>query len=145
MSQQQRAQRTVLKQQGEEMSATQEVAEYYTPYPSADLLREYESIVPGAAERILVATEQAQKKQDEIADFQMAETRKINDANIKNQTHNQQLFKLGLYIGTFIGVCILVVAAYAIYMNNTKVAIAAFTALGIVLAIYILRSSVKPS
>ena len=74
----------------------------------------------------------------------MAETRKINDANISNQTHNQQLFKLGLYIGTFIGVCILLVAVYAIYMSDTKVAIAAFTALGIVLAIYILRSSMKP-
>lgn len=143
MSQNQRATRTTLLQQGQELSATQEEAEYYTPYPPADLVREYEEILPGSAERILALTEQAQVKQDEIANFQMSETRKINDANIANQKHNQKLFVWGLYLGTCFGLCVLGVIIYAIYKDSTKIGIAAFTALGVVLAIYILRSSLE--
>lgn len=83
--------------------------------------------------------ENEQNMSHDVAHHQMAENNRINTANIENQKHNSMLFLLGLISGVFIGVGILGVAIYSLYMGYPWVATAAFSTLAAILVILVLR------
>ncbi|MFW1946760.1 DUF2335 domain-containing protein [Acinetobacter bereziniae] len=116
-----------------------EEAESYSPYPPPELVKAFEEIQPGLASRLMQIVENEQAMSHEVARHQIAENTRINTANIENQKNNSTLFLLGLIFGVAIGVGILGVAIYALYKGYPWVATAAFTALGVILTILVLR------
>lgn len=139
MSQHNRAKRGVATRNGNEVQVTVEEAESYSPYPPPELVRAFEEIQSGLADRLMSIVEREQAISHEVARHQMIENSKINTANIANQKHNSLLFLLGLIVSVVMGLCILGVASYALYKGYPWVATGAFTALGVILTILVLR------
>jgi uncharacterized membrane protein len=143
MSQQQRGKRTAMTRQGDDISLTHEEAESYSPYPPPDLVKAFEEIQEGMADRLMRIVEEEQRMTHEVTRHQMQENTKINDANIINQQHNAKLFVYGMISSFVLGLVILGVAVFAIAHNQPWVAGSAFTALGVILVILVLRQTPK--
>lgn len=139
MSQHNRTKRGVATKNGNDVSLAVEEAESYSPYPPPELVKAFEEIQPGLADRLMQIVEKEQQMSHEATRHHIAENTRINTANIENQKNNSQLFFLGLIFGVLIGVGILGVAVYALYQGYPWVATAAFSALGIILIILVLR------
>ncbi|PKD80251.1 DUF2335 domain-containing protein [Acinetobacter radioresistens] len=139
MSQHNRTKRGVATKNGNEVSVALEEAESYSPYPPPELVKAFEEIQEGLASRLMQIVENEQKISHEVARHQMVENSRINTANIENQKNNSTLFFLGLLFGVLIGLGILGVAVYALYRGYPWVATAAFSALGVILMILVLR------
>lgn len=139
MSQRNRTKRGVATKNGNEVSVALEEAESYSPYPPPELVKAFEEIQPGLASRLMQIVENEQQISHEVARHQIAENTKINNANIENQRNNSRLFVLGLIFGVLIGMGILCVAVYSLYKGYPWVATAAFSALGVILMILVLR------
>ncbi|WOE40697.1 DUF2335 domain-containing protein [Acinetobacter chinensis] len=139
MSQHNRTKRGVATKNGNDVSVAVEEAESYSPYPPPELVKAFEEIQPGLADRLMQIVENEQRISHEVARHQMIENSKINAANIENQKHNSLLFLLGLIFGVLIGLGILCVAVFALHKGYPWVATAAFSALGVILIILVLR------
>lgn len=139
MSQHNRTKRGVATKDSNGVSVALEEAESYSPYPPPELVKAFEEIQPGLASRLMQIVENEQKISHEVARHQMAENTRINTANIENQKNNSKLFFLGLIFGVIIGIGILLVAIYALHKGYPWVATAAFSALGVILVILVLR------
>ncbi|ASN69544.1 hypothetical protein 2F2_26 [uncultured Caudovirales phage] len=139
MSQHNRTKRGVATKDSNGVSVALEEAESYSPYPPPELVKAFEEIQPGLASRLMQIVENEQKISHEVARHQMAENTRINTANIENQKNNSKLFFLGLIFGVIIGIGILFVAIYALHKGYPWVATAAFSALGVILVILVLR------
>lgn len=139
MSQHNKTKRGVATKMGNDVSVAVEEAESYSPYPPPELVKAFEEIQPGLASRLMQIVENEQTMSHEVARHQMAENTRINTANIDNQSKNSRLFLLGLISGVLIGIGILCVAIYALHKGYPWVATAAFSALGVILIILVLR------
>lgn len=139
MSQRNRTKRGIATQSGNEVSVAVEEAESYSPYPPPELVKAFEEIQPGLADRLMQIVESEQNMSHEVTRHQMTENNRINTANIDNQKQNSFLFLMGLFFGVLIGIGILCVAVYALHKGFPWVATAAFSALGVILIILVLR------
>lgn len=139
MSQHNRTKRGVATKNGNDVSVAVEEAESYSPYPPPELVKAFEEIQPGLASRLMQIVENEQSMSHEVARHQIAENTRINTANIENQKNNSLLFLLGLIFGVVIGLGILGVAVFALHKGYPWVATAAFSALGVILVILVLR------
>lgn len=139
MSQHKRTKRGVATKNGNNVSVALEEAESYSPYPPPELVKAFEEIQPGLADRLMQIVEKEQNMSHHVVQHQMKENTKINDANIVNQKHNSLLFLLGLIFAVVLAIGILCIVVYAIYKGNTTIGVAGFSALGIILIILVLR------
>lgn len=118
---------------------THESVEEHSPYPPAELVRAYEEIEAGMANRMMQMAEQEQQFRHELLRQQLAESQKINQANIDNHTRQISLFERGQWFGLALGVCLLGLAAFAVHANMANVAITAVLAIVGILIVYVLR------
>lgn len=145
MSHHNKARRGVATQNENGVRVTLEEAESYSPYPPPELVRAFEEIQSGLADRLMTLVEKEQAMSHQVTQHQMVEAAKVNDANIRNQKHNSQLFFLGLVLGVLMGLSILGVTVYALYQGYPYVAAWAFTTLAAILTILVLRRMPSPS
>ena len=99
------------------------------PIPAPDLLRQYDTVIPGAAERILSMAERDAKHQQDIE--QLA---------IKYATSET---RRGQWFGLIIGVCALVMTAISLAFGseNTAMVIGGSTIVGLVTVFVVGRTS----
>lgn len=100
----------------------QEVA-YSGPIPPPEHFAQYESVLPGASERILAMAEREQ------------EHRHHNDREFN------KLSFIGLWIGSILTLILIGVSAYAIYSGATSIGGAIITAIVLISVIYVLRKA----
>lgn len=98
------------------------VQQFSGPLPPPEVLREFDQIIPGAAERILSMAEQ-----------EGVHRRELEKRIVRVGTHNDSV---GMYLATLVAICFMGVAAYAIQKGYTVsaviIALAEIVALAIV-------------
>lgn len=144
MSQRQKVKRGVATKTDNQVSVAVEEAESYSPYPPPELVKAFEDIQSGMADRLMQIVEKEQAMSHEVARHHMFENNRINTANIENQTINSKLFSRGLICAFTLNICLMLLAGYAIYKNQPVVAGIAISTLSAILIILVLRKVPRP-
>lgn len=111
--------------QNAKSDVTIQATQYSGPVPPPDVLRGFEQIVPGSAERILTMAEENGKHQREMERMTLSAA--------------YTTIRLGQFFGLFIGLAALATCAYALYLGyeDTAIAIGGSTIVGLV-AIFVI-------
>lgn len=123
------------------IQAQLEQIEEYSPYPSADFIKQLHQIDPILVERVMTMAEQQLQHRQKTIDLELTEIQRVNIANIEYDRHILKLFERGQWFAVASNLALLVFAGIALYLGYPLVASAIIPMFIAILVVYVLRKS----